>query len=167
MEITKNLQLETWRLNKLGVRFRMFEQGKKTVGIVIRESDATPENIQKVEEAGYVSSGKKSGKDKARLYEISIEELEKVHSKMLELIELECSRIATIGDPFFMYRISNDDKLVINILEEGNDDRISIGLTEMGYSGENWDPIGDRAEYTIPISYLEEFYGISVVDTSN
>ena len=57
MEITKNLQLETWRLNKLGIRFRMFEQSPGMLGIVIRESDATPENIHKVEEAGYVSSG--------------------------------------------------------------------------------------------------------------
>ena len=166
MEITKNLQLETRRLNRLGVRFRMFEQSSGMLGIVIRESDATPENIQKVKEAGYVSSGK-SGKDKARLYEISIEELEKVHSKMLKLIELECKRIATIGDPFFRYRISNKGEFVINVLEDGSDSRISIGLTEMGYSSRSWNPRGDIAEYVIPISYLEELYGISVVDTSN
>lgn len=166
MEITKNLQLETWRLNKLGIRFRMFEQSQGMLGIVIRESDATPENIQEVENAGYVSSGK-SKKDKALLYEISLEELEKVHSQMLKLLELECKRIATIGDPFFRYRISNDGEFVISVLEDCNDDRISIGLTEMGYSSRSWNPRGDIAEYTIPISYLEELYGISVVDTSD
>lgn len=166
MEITKNLQLETRRLNKLGVVFRMFEQSPGMVGIVIRESDATPENLQKVEEAGYVSSGK-SKKDKAMLYEISIDELGKIHSKMLKLLELECKRIATIGDPFFRYRISNDGEFVINVLEDGSDDSISIGLTEMGYSSRSWNPRGDIAEYVIPISYLEELYGISVVDTSD
>ena len=166
MEITKNLQLETWRLNRLGIRFRMFEQSPGMLGIVIREADATPENIQEVENAGYVSSGK-SKKDKALLYEISLEELEKVHSQMLKLLELECKRIATIGDPFFRYRISSEGEFVISVLEDCNDDRISIGLTEMGYSSRSWNPRGDIAEYTIPISYLEELYGISVVDTSD
>lgn len=166
MEITKNLQLETWRLNRLGIRFRMFEQSPGMLGIVIREADATPENIQEVENAGYVSSGK-SKKDKALLYEISLEELEKIHSQMIKLLELECKRIATIGDPFFRYRISSEGEFVINVLEDGNDDRISIGLTEMGYSSRSWNPRGDIAEYTIPISYLEELYGISVVDTSD
>ena len=166
MEITKNLQLETWRLNKLGIRFRMFEQSPGMLGIVIREADATPENIQEVENAGYVSSGK-SKKDKALLYEISLEELEKVHSQMLKLLELECKRIATIGDPFFIYIISSEGEFVISVLEDCNDDRISIGLTEMGYSSRSWNPRGDIAEYTIPISYLEELYGISVVDTSD
>ena len=166
MEITKNLQLETWRLNRLGIRFRMFEQSPGMLGIVIREADATPENIQEVENAGYVSSGK-SKKDKALLYEISLEELEKVHSQMLKLLELECKRIATIGDPFFRYRISSEGEFVISVLEDGSDDRISIGLTEMGYSSRSWNPRGDIAEYTIPISYLEELYGISVVDTSD
>ena len=166
MEITKNLQLETWRLNKLGISFRMFEQSPGMLGIVIREADATPENIQEVENAGYVSSGK-SKKDKALLYEISLEELEKVHSQMLKLLELECKRIATIGDPFFRYRISSEGEFVISVLEDCNDDRISIGLTEMGYSSRSWNPRGDIAEYTIPISYLEELYGISVVDTSD
>lgn len=166
MGITKNLQLETWRLDKLGIRFRMFEQSPGMLGIVIRESDATPENIHKVEKAGYVSSGK-SKKDKALLYEISLEELEKVHSQMLKLIELECKRIATIGDPFFRYRISSEGEFVISVLEDGSDDRIPIGLTEMGYSSRSWNPRGDIAEYTIPISYLEELYGISVVDTSD
>lgn len=166
MEITKNLQLETWRLNRLGIRFRMFEQSPGMLGIVIREADATPENIQEVENAGYVSSGK-SKKDKALLYEISLEELEKVHSQMLKLLELECKRIATIGDPFFRYRISSEGEFVINVLEDGSDDRISIGLTEMGYSSRSWNPRGDIAEYTIPISYLEELYGISVVDISD
>ena len=166
MEITKNLQLETWRLNRLGIRFRMFEQSPGMLGIVIREADATPENIQEVENAGYVSSGK-SKKDKALLYEISLEELEKIHSQMIKLLELECKRIATIGDPFFRYRISSEGEFVIIVLEDGNDDRISIGLTEMGYSSRSWNPRGDIAEYTIPISYLEELYGISVVDTSD
>ena len=166
MEITKNLQLETWRLNKLGISFRMFEQSPGMLGIVIREADATPENIQEVENAGYVSSGK-SKKDKALLYEISLEELEKVHSQMLKLLELECKRIATIGDPFFRYRISSEGEFVISVLEDGSDDRISIGLTEMGYSSRSWNPRGDIAEYTIPISYLEELYSISVVDTSD
>ena len=166
MEITKNLQLETWRLNRLGIRFRMFEQSPGMLGIVIREADATPENIQEVENAGYVSSGK-SKKDKALLYEISLEELEKVHSQMLKLLELECKRIATIGDPFFRYRISSEGEFVINVLEDCNDDRISIGLTEMGYSSRSWNPRGDIAEYTIPISYLEELYGISDVATSD
>ena len=166
MEITKNLQLETWRLNKLGIRFRMFEQSPGMLGIVIRESDATPENIHKVQEAGYVSSGKPE-KDKALLYQISVEKLEKIHSKMLRLLELECKRIATIGNPLFRYRISNDGEFVINVLEDGSDDRISIGLTEMGYSSRSLNPRGDTAEYVIPISYLEELYGISVVDTSD
>ena len=166
MEITKNLQLETWRLNKLGISFRMFDQSPGMLWIVIRVADANLENIQKVEEAGYVSSGK-SKKDKALLYEISLEELEKVHSQMLKLLELECKRIATIGDPFFRYRISSEGEFVISVLEDGSDDRISIGLTEMGYSSRSWNPRGDIAEYTIPISYLEELYGISVVDTSD
>lgn len=167
MDITTNLQIETRRLDSLGVRFRMYEHsGNQKVGIIVRATDATPENESKILNAGYEASIVVKKGD-AKLYEISVEKLEKVNEHIISLVELETLRIKTIDGIIFRYKFSNDNKFVINVLENGTDENIPKMLTEMGYSSRNWTTQKNVSEYSIPISELEKIHQISEVDSSN
>lgn len=167
MDITTNLQIETRRLDILGVRFRMYEHlNREKIGIVIKSADRNDRNIKKIIEAGYVY-GRASKNGEVSLYEISVSRLEEMNKYMIKLVDLECKRIETIGDITFRYKFSTDGNFVINVLENGIDDDIALKLTEMGYSSRSWTTQGNISEYTIPISELQKIHGVSSVDTSN
>ena len=75
MDITKNLQIETRRIDSLGIRFRMYEHRGQEVCIVIRKTDCTDDNLRRIIEAGYTYKGKASDVD-ASLYMITVPKLE-------------------------------------------------------------------------------------------
>lgn len=161
MFISTNLQIETRRLDILGVRFRMYEHlDGENVGIVIKRIDCTDENIRKIIKAGYVYEGSSKQGD-VSLYRISIDDLERINNYIMELVELECKRIETIGEITFRYKFSTDGNFVINVRENGVDDDIALKLTEMGYSSRNWTTQGSISEYTIPLSELEKIHRVS------
>ena len=161
MDITTNLQIETRRLDGLGIRFRMYEHSEnQKIGIIVRAGDVTPENEGKILKAGYEASHAVKKGD-AKLYEISVEKLEDINKHIISLVELETLRIKTIDGIIFSYKFSNDNKFVINVLENGTDDNIPKMLTEMGYSSRNWTTQKNVSEYSIPISELEKIHQFS------
>lgn len=156
MDITHNLQLETGRLYSMGIRFRMYEhfsQGK--VGIVVRDTDDTSDNKQKLEKAGYEHVGKAT-KPESQLYEIPTEELEKIHGNMMRVLSLENDRLKLNGIEFYSYEVLTSGSLVINIIDFPE---IALKLTELGYTYVKTLPTSKKiGSYVIPISKLNEMY---------
>ena len=166
MDITKNLQIETRRLDSLGIRFRMYEHREEEVCIVIRKTDCTDDNLRRIIEAGYTYKGKARDVD-ASLYMITVPKLEELNQKMIKLVELETKRLKTLGNIWFRYKFSEDDFFILNVLDDGEIKELERTPTEMGYSFISWTTQGNISEYKIPISELEKLHGVSIVDASN
>lgn len=166
MDITKNLQIETRRLDSLGIRFRMYEHRGQEVCIVIRKTDCKDDNLRRIIEAGYTYKGKARDVD-ASLYMITVPKLEELNQKMIKLVELETKRLKTLGNIWFRYKFSEDDFFILNVLDDGEIKELERTLTEMGYSFISWTTQGNISEYKIPISELEKLHGVPIVDASN
>lgn len=166
MDITKNLQIETRRLDSLGIRFRMYEHRGEEICIVIRKIDCTEDNSTNIIKAGYTYKCERNDMD-AVLYKITVPRLKTLNNAMIRLVELESKRLKTLGNIWFRYKFSEDDFFILNVLDDGEIKDLERTLTEMGYSFVSWTTQGNISEYKIPISELEKLHGVSTAETSN
>ena len=86
---------------------------------------------------------------------------------MINLVELETKSLKTLGKICFSFKFTEDDFFILNVLDDGEIKELERTLTEMGYSFISWTTQGNISEYKIPISELEKFHGVSIVDASN
>ena len=105
MDITKNLQIETRRLDSLGIRFRMYEHREEEICIVIRKIDCTEDNSTNIIKAGYTYKCERNDMD-AVLYKITVPRLKTLNNAMIRLVELESKRLKTLGNIWFRYKFS-------------------------------------------------------------